>query len=122
MNATELRAHVLEALKDGRAIGNADMPKSATPYAVKRVMAQLVDEGAVVTRLLPGGKTRLFFKDDKTATQYLRQYASNLTPLMGSIKFDASAEVKAVAPSVCPSVPYSKLSSAHTSSGYVASV
>ena len=122
MNATELRAHVLDALKDGRAMGNADMPKATTPYAVKRVMTQLVDEGAVVTRLLPGGKTRLFFKDDKVATQYLRQYASNLTPLMGSIQFDTSAEVKAVAPSVCPSVPYSKLSSDHTSSGYTASV
>ena len=124
MNATELRRYVLDALHEGRALGNADMPKAATPYSVKRVTAQLLKDGEAVTRLLPGGKVRLFFKDDKIATQYLREYAKNLTPRIGSIKFAPDADVVVVPPpSVGPSARYNNLSDAHIhGSGYTASV
>lgn len=123
VDAPTLRSYVLDLLKDGRALGNADMPKAATPYTVKRTMSQLVDERKIVTRLLPGGKTRLFFKDNKVATQYLRDYASNLTPKMGTIKFDTDASIEALPePTVYQSAPYHKLTRGITESGYVASV
>lgn len=121
MTPDQFRDYLLDRVANGQAARSSDFPKTVTPYTVKKVIKQLTEAGSLVTRVLPGGKIRLYFKDVRAANSFLREYSQNMTPVSGAIAFDKNAIVVQDHATVISSLDakYAKLSPSHVSgSGY----
>jgi hypothetical protein len=121
MSAIELRDFILTRVADGSCFKNKDFPPKFNDYTIKKVIRELMNEGKIVSRITIDGKTRMYFRDDKSALIHMKEHVSSIASICGKIVFSKDADVvhSSGVEVTAEDSSYQKLVDAHVSgSGY----